>query len=90
MTKQEQIFVNNTIYNWISKCSNILIGNPMDLLELDMNEFYVGTYFISSPHLEKGTMLKIVDEDLKYDLIKFCIENEDRVFRGCKESNGRY
>lgn len=84
---KNDINILNNFYKILSKCSDIFMGNPMDLLELDMNEFYVGTYFISSPHLEKGTMLKIVDEYLKYDLIKFCIENEDRVFKGCKESN---
>lgn len=72
-------------YTIMSKYTNIFVGYPTDLLELDMNDFNSDTYFISDINCEKGKIIKIVDEELKFNLYKFCVEHEDRVFRGCKE-----
>lgn len=74
----------NKIYEVLSKYSNILFVNELDLLELDMSDFTTDTYFISDMNIERGKAILIQDEQLKKDLYEFCTKNKDRVFRGTK------
>lgn len=71
---------NETIY----QTTEILLANPFDLIELDMSEIPCNCYFISDTHIEKGTMYKVEDSDLKRSLYEFIEEFPDRVFRGKK------
>lgn len=75
----------NTVIETLSKYATICFGNYEDLIQLDMNNFNTDTYFISEPSIEKGKFVVLQDEELKQKFYKFCIENEDRVFRGTKE-----
>lgn len=77
----------DTILQIESKYAHIIIGYPTDLLKLNMKDFDSETYFISDCNCEKGKLIVINDEELKYQLYKFCKENEDRCFRGCKNDN---
>lgn len=78
-----EVFIDK-LYKILSYHSNILVGNGLDLLELDMNEFTPDTYFISDMSIERGKMMLIKDEELKLDLYKFCQQHKDRVFKGTK------
>lgn len=69
----------------LSKYVTICFGNFEDLIQLDMNNFNTDTYFISEPSIESGKIIVLQDEELKQKFYKFCIEHEDRVFRGTKE-----
>lgn len=75
----------NTVTEVLSKYATICLGNYEDLIQLDMNYFDTDTYFISEPSIEKGKVILLQDEELKRSFYKFCLENEDRVFRGTKE-----
>ena len=69
----------------IYEITEIFIANPMDLIEIDMHEIPSNYYFISNYHIDKGTMYKVEDGELKkalYELIKGY--HPDRVFRGKK------
>ena len=75
----------NTVTEILSKYVTICFGNYEDLIQLDMNDFNTDTYFISEPSVEKGKFVVLQDKELKQKFYKFCIEHEDRVFRGTKE-----
>ena len=75
----------NTVTEVLSKYATICLGNYEDLIKLNMNDFDTDTYFISEPRIESGKIFVLQDEELKTKFYKFCIENEDRVFRGTKE-----
>lgn len=64
--------------------TEILIANPMDLIEINMYEIPPNCYFISDYHIDKGTMYKVEDGELKRMLYEFIEEFPDRVFRGKK------
>lgn len=66
----------------IYQSTEILLANPFDLIEMDMSEIPCNCYFISDAHIEKGTMFKVEDSDLKRSLYEFIEEFPDRVFRG--------
>lgn len=68
----------------IYQSTEILLANPFDLIEMDMSEIPCNCYFISDSHIEKGTMFKVEDSDLKRSLYEFIEEFPDRVFRGKK------
>ena len=74
----------NTVIETLSKYVTICFGNYEDLIQLDMNDFSTDTYFISEPSIESGKIVVLQDEELKQSFYKFCIEHEDRVFRGTK------
>lgn len=65
--------------------TNICLGNPFDLIEMDMTEISSDCYFISDAHIEKGTIFKVNDSELKRNLYEFIKEYPDRVFRGQKQ-----
>lgn len=62
--------------------TEILIANPMDLIEINMYEIPPNCYFISDYRMDKGTMYKVEDGELKRMLYRFIEEFPDRVFRG--------
>ena len=68
----------------IYKATNIFLGNPFDLIKMDMNEISPNCYFISDHNLDLGKMYKVEEGELKRDLYKFIEEHPDRVFRGKK------
>lgn len=68
----------------VYQSTEILLANPLDLIELDLSSIPCNCYFISDNHVEKDTMLKIEDSPLKRDLYKFIEDFPDRVFRGKK------
>ena len=68
----------------VYQATYIFLGNPLDLIELDLSEIPCNCYFISDNHIEKGSMFKIEDDSLKRDLYKFIEDYPDRVFRGKK------
>jgi hypothetical protein len=64
--------------------TNIFLGNPYDLIEIDMSKIPSNCFFISNKYINKGEMLKIEDGELKRNLYEFIGEHPDRVFRGKK------
>lgn len=67
----------------IYETTTIFIGNPLDLIEIDMYEIPTNCYFVSNHNVDKGVMYK-VDGELKRTLYEFIEEFPDRVFRGKK------
>lgn len=68
----------------IYEATEIFMGNPFDLIEMDMSEIPPNFYFISNHYINKGDMYKIEDGELKRSLYEFIEEHPDRVFRGEK------
>ena len=68
----------------IYESTEIFIGNPFDLLKIDMSEIPNNCYFISDINIDRNTMFKVKDSDFKRTLYEFIEENPDRVFRGKK------
>ena len=66
------------------KTSEIFMGNPFDLIEMDMSKIPRNCFFVSSHHINKGEMFKVNDGELKRSLYEFIEEFPDRVFRGEK------
>lgn len=66
----------------IYKATQIFLGNPFDLIKMDMSEIPNNCFFISEHSVENGKILKIEDEELKRMLYEFIEEHPDRVFRG--------
>lgn len=62
--------------------TEIFLGNPFDLIEIDMYKIPPNCVFISDIHIDKGTILKINNEEVKRVLYGFIEEFPDRVFRG--------
>lgn len=74
----------NAIYKINSKISTICYAHPTDLMNLDMNNFDEDTYFISNFNCEEGKVVIVTDEELKFELYKFCINHKDRIFQGSR------
>ena len=68
----------------VYQSTEILLANPFDLMKIDLSEIPGNCYFISDHHVEKGTMYKVEDDDLKRSLYEFIEEFPDRVLRGKK------
>ena len=66
---------------------NVFLGNPLDLLKMDMGKLPSNCYFISHPDCKKGELLMIKDNSLKEMLYTFAKNNPDRCFRGEKKEN---
>jgi hypothetical protein len=67
----------------IYDATEIFMGNPFDLIEIDMSEIPSNCYFISENSVERNKMYHVTNDELKRALYKFFIEeNPDRVFRG--------
>ena len=62
--------------------TKIFIGNPSDLIEIDMSEIPSNCFFVSNQYMEKGKLYHVEDGDLKRSLYEFIEEYPDRVFRG--------
>ena len=62
--------------------TNIFLGHPLDLLEMDMKQFPSDCYFISEYSAKRGELLMVKDGEFKEELYKFIKNNPDRVFRG--------
>lgn len=50
-----------------------------------MKDFDKNVYFISNPYIERGKAYEIIDKDLKLQILAFCTENPNKVFKGEKE-----
>ena len=68
------------IYN----ATEIFMGDPFDLIGIDMSEIPRNCYFISHYGMEKGKLYKVEDGELKRELYAFIEKHPDRVFRGRK------
>lgn len=68
------------IYN----ATEIFMGNPFDLIEIDMSEIPSNCYFISNNYIEKNKMYHVTDGELKKALYQFIENYPDRVFKGKK------
>ena len=66
------------IYN----ATEIFMGNPFDLIEIDMSEIPSNCYFISENSVERNKMYHVTDGALKRMLYDFIEKYPDRVFRG--------
>lgn len=66
------------------QASQIILVNPEDGIQLDLNEYPDTCFFISNFSVEKGQAILVNDSPLKRDLFEFCCEHQDRVFRGKK------
>ena len=64
--------------------TEIFMGNPWDLIEIDMSEIPRNCYFISEQYVEKGKMYHVTDGELKRMLYDFIEKYPDRIFRGKK------
>ena len=62
--------------------TEIFLSHPLDLLEMDMEQFPINCYFISILSVKRGELLCIKDNELKEELYNFVKNNPDRVFRG--------
>ena len=68
----------------IYEATEIFLTNPMELIEIDMSEIPPNCYFISDYHVDKGTIYKVEDGELKRMLYGFIEEFPERVFKGKK------
>ena len=68
----------------IYEATEIFMGNPFDLIEMDWSKIPTNFYFISNHYIDKGNMFKIEDGELKRSLYEFIEKHPDRVFRGEK------
>lgn len=68
------------IYN----ATEIFMGNPFDLIEIDMSEIPSNCYFISNNNVERNKMYHITDDLIKRELYNFIENYPDRVFKGEK------
>lgn len=68
----------------VYEATEILMGNPFDLIEIDMSEIPRNCYFISNNNVERNKMYHITDDYLKRELYQFIENHPDRVFRGEK------
>lgn len=66
------------------EATEIFLGNPYDLIQIDMLEIPRNCVFISSCYVPMGEFEHVKDGELKRDLYKFSKEHPDRVFRGQK------
>lgn len=71
------------IYN----ATEIFMGNPADLIEIDMSEIPSNCYFISNDCVEKNKMYYVTDGKLKRRLYDFIGKYPDRVFKGEEEND---
>ena len=62
--------------------TEIFLSHPLDLLEMDMEQFPINCYFISILSVKRGELLCIKDNELKEELYNVIKNNPDRVFRG--------
>lgn len=60
------------------------MGNPLDLIKINMSEIPRCCFFISNHHINRGTMFKIEDGKFKRELYNFIEKYPDRVLRGEK------
>ena len=68
----------------IYHATEIFMGNPFDLIEIDMSEIPSNCYFISNNCVEKNKMYHVTDGELKRRLYDFIEKYPNRVFRGKK------
>lgn len=68
----------------IYDATEIFMGNPWDLIEIDMSEIPSNCYFISDNCVEKNKMYHVADSELKRMLYDFIEKYPDRVFKGRK------
>ena len=68
----------------IYDATEIFMGNPFDLIEINMSEIPSNCYFISNDCVEKNKMYHVTDSELKRILYDFTSKYPDRVFRGKK------
>lgn len=68
----------------IYDATEIFMGNPFDLIEIDMSEIPSNCYFISENSVERNKMYHITDDYLKRELYNFIENYPDRVFKGKK------
>lgn len=54
--------------------TEIFLGNPFDLIEIDMSKIPPNCVFISDVHIDKGMILKVNDETVKRILYEFIEE----------------
>ena len=68
----------------IYEATQIFMGNPFDLIKIDMSDIPRNCFFISNHYIKEGEMFKIEDDELKIALYNFIEKYPDRVFRGKK------
>lgn len=68
----------------IYKATDIFLGNPLDLIELDMSKISPNCYFVSHYDIDKGKLYKLEEGELKRELYEFIEKHPDRAFRGKK------
>ena len=66
----------------IYKATEIFMGNPFDLIEINMSEIPSNYYFISDNCVEKNKMYHVTDDEMKRMLYDFIEKYPDRVFKG--------
>lgn len=73
------------VKEFMCKSTRIIYINDFDLTKLDMKDFDKNVCFISNPYIERGKAYEIIDKDLKLQILAFCTENPNKVFKGEKE-----
>ena len=68
----------------IYEATEIFLGNPFDLIKMDMSKIPRNCYFISHYGIDEGKLHKVVDGKLKRELYEFIEKHPDRAFRGRK------
>lgn len=74
----------NLFSEHIYDATEIFMGNPWDLIEIDMSEIPRHCYFISDNCVEKNKLYHVTDGELKRMLYDFIEKYPDKVFRGKK------
>lgn len=69
----------------VYETTNIFIGNPSDIININMYDIPSNCIFIGLRYFNKGEMYKIENSQLKRSLYEFANEYPDKVFRGKKE-----
>lgn len=60
----------------------IILANPWDLIDMDFSQVGIDTWFIAQSYIKQGKFLVVKNDDLKRDLLKFCFEHPDRIWKG--------
>ena len=68
----------------IYEVTEIFMGNPFDLIEIDMSEIPNNCYFISDNCVERNKIYHVTNSELKRMLYDFIEKYPDRVFKGKK------
>ena len=76
--------LNKEFKKFICDTTHIFLANSLDF-ELDMSKIPKNVIFISDSDIKRGEALEVVDEELKYKMYGWVINNNGIYFYGTME-----